>query len=81
MKSFYVIILSIIIISFNIKSQDFGEIPDELLKMTSLAEDPEEDAAVIFDKGTVRINSNFDLEQTRHVRVKVFTEEGKNKLT
>lgn len=77
MKSFYVIILSIIIISFNIKSQDFGEIPDELLKMTSLAEDPEEDAAVIFDKGTVRINSNFDLEQTRHVRVKVFTEEGK----
>ena len=78
MAKCYLIILFFLIILFNNHyAQDFGEIPEELLKMTSLAEDPEEDAAVIFDKGTLKINREFDLEHTRHVRIKVFTEEGK----
>jgi len=74
----YLIILFFFIILFNNHyAQDFGEIPEELLKMTSLVEDPEEDAAVIFDKGTLKINREFKLEHTRHVRIKVFKEEGK----
>jgi hypothetical protein len=77
MKSFYLILLSFIVLSFFSYAQDFGEVSEELLKLTSLPEDPEEDAAVIFDKGTVKINNNFDLEITRHTRIKVFTEEGK----
>jgi len=45
--------------------------------MKFLPEDKEEDAAVIFDKGTIKINQHFDLEITRHKRIKIFTEEGK----
>jgi len=45
--------------------------------MTSLAEDPEEDAAIIFDKAKLKITKDFLLETKRHVRIKVFTEEGK----
>lgn len=77
MKKCYLIIPFFLLIVFNGYSQDFGEVPDELLKMTSLPEDPEEDAAVIFDKITIKISKDFYLMTERHVRIKVFTEEGK----
>ncbi len=78
MAKCYLIILFFLIILFNNQyAQDFGEIPEELLKMTSLAEDAEEDAAVIFDKVVYKITKDFVLELKRHVRIKVFTEEGK----
>lgn len=78
MKKCYLLIPFFFIIIFsNSYTQDFGEIPEELLKMTSLAEDPEEDAAVIFDKAKLKITKDFLLETKRHVRIKVFTEEGK----
>jgi len=78
MEKCYLIILFFFIILFNNHyTQDFGEIPEDLLKMTSLAEDPEEDAAVIFDKVVFKITKDFVLELKRHVRIKVFTEEGK----
>lgn len=77
MKSFYLTLILTVIYSYSIFPQDFGEIPEDLLKMASLSEDPEEDACVIFDKGTLKINKEFDLEITRFKRVKVFTEEGK----
>ncbi len=57
MKKCYLLIPFFFIIIFsNSYTQDFGEIPEELLKMTSLAEDPEEDAAVIFDKSSIKNN-------------------------
>jgi hypothetical protein len=77
MKSIYLILPFFFIFFFNASSQDFGEFPEELLKMTSLPEDPEEDAVIIFDKCTVRINHDFDLEITRHTRIKILKEEGK----
>ncbi|RPI64478.1 MAG: DUF3857 domain-containing protein [Ignavibacteriales bacterium] len=78
MKKCYLLIPIFIIIIFSKSyTQDFGEIPEELLKMTSLAEDPEEDAAIIFDKAKLKITKDFLLETKRHVRIKVFTEEGK----
>ena len=77
MKGFYLIIPFFFILLFNNYAQDFGDIPEELLKITNLVEDPEEDAAVIFDKASIKITKDFTLEIERHVRVKVFTEEGK----
>ena len=77
MKKCYLIIPLLFIILFNNHAQEFGDIPDELLKITSLKEDPEEDAAIIFDKGSIRITKDFTLEIKRHIRIKVFTEEGK----
>ena len=62
MKKCYLIIPFFFIILFNTYSQDFGEIPEELLKMTSLSEEPDEDAAVIFDKASIRITKDFTLE-------------------
>ena len=77
MKNCYLIVLFFFLLVFNISAQDFGEFPDELLKMTQLKEDPEEDAVVIFDKGEIKVTKDFVLEIKRHVRIKVFTEEGK----
>ena len=78
MKIFCLFVPVLFLLLINTYAQDFGEFPEELLKMTSLAEDPEEDAAVIFDKVSIKITKDFWLEIKRHVRIKVFTEEGKN---
>ncbi|HCY76912.1 MAG TPA: hypothetical protein DHV28_13405 [Ignavibacteriales bacterium] len=77
MKIFCLFVPLFFFLLINSYSQDFGEIPEQLLKMTSLAEDPEEDAAVIFDKVSIKITRDFWLEIKRHVRIKVFSEEGK----
>jgi Domain of Unknown Function with PDB structure (DUF3857)/Transglutaminase-like superfamily len=57
--------------------QDFGEISDEVLQMTSFDKDPEADAVILFDKAQLRITGQFDLEVIRHVRIKILTEAGK----
>lgn len=60
-----------------IHAQKFGDISDEQLKMTTLSEDPEEDAVILFDKAVMKINPDFKVITKRHVRIKVLKEEGK----
>ena len=67
----------IIFLSCLSMAQDFGDISDEELEMTSFENDPDADAVVLFDKGTLRITNDFMLEISRHVRIKILTEEGK----
>ncbi len=66
-----------LLLSINLHSQEFGEISDEELQMTAIAEDPDADAVILFDKSTIAITPDFDLDVSRHVRIKILTEAGK----
>lgn len=58
-------------------AQKWGKVAKEELAMQSIPEDPEADAVVLFDIGSMRITPNFDLNFKRHRRIKILTERGK----
>ncbi len=64
-------------LSGNLFSQEFGEDYEQYLKMTSFEQEPDADILVIFDRGEASITQDFNLEVSRHVRIKVLTQEGK----
>ncbi len=57
-------------------AQEWGEVSDEILGMTTLPEDPEADAVILFDKGTIAITLRSELVIQRHTRIKILTERG-----
>jgi len=61
----------------NAFSQDFGDINEADLAMTSVAEDPEADVVILFNKAQMGITPDFNLEMDVHVRIKILTEAGK----
>ncbi len=73
----FFIIVFIFLFSINLFSQDFGEISDEELQMTSIEEDPDADAVILFNKSQINITPDFTLEIIRHTRIKILTEAGK----
>lgn len=81
MKSYiHIIMLSFVLVfSFSIYSQEYewGEITDEEFAMTSIEEDPDADAVILFDIAQISITPDFELNFKRHVRIKILTEEGK----
>jgi hypothetical protein len=74
-KLFLVILL---VCSFQVVAQEWGEISDKELAMTGIAEDPEADAVVLFDIGKIIITPDWNTVFTRHKRIKILTEKGKN---
>ena len=58
-------------------AQKWGKTSKEELAMKSIPEDPEADAVVLFDIGSMRITPDFDLHFKRHRRIKILTERGK----
>lgn len=64
--------------SFSIIAQEWGEISDEELAMTGIAEDPDADAVVLFDMGKIMITPDWNMIFTRHKRIKILTEKGKD---
>jgi len=58
-------------------AQKWGKVSKEELVMKSIPEDPEADAVVLFDIGSMRITPNFELNFKRHCRIKILTERGK----
>lgn len=58
-------------------SQKWGKVSKEVLSMTSIPDDPEADAVILFDKCRIQITSNFNLDIQRHRRIKILTERGK----
>ncbi len=57
--------------------QDFGEVSEAELNLNSCVEQPDADVIIIFDKCSMRITHDFDLQINYHKRIKVLTEEGK----
>ena len=59
-----------------ILAQEWGDVSEEILSMTGIPEDPEADAVILFDKGTIAITLRFELVVQRHTRIKILTERG-----
>ncbi|MGB7061805.1 MAG: DUF3857 domain-containing protein [Candidatus Zixiibacteriota bacterium] len=57
-------------------SQDWGKIGQEELNLATIAEDPDADAAILFDKGKYLFGYLAPVTLERHTRVKVFTKQG-----
>lgn len=57
---------------------EWGEISDKEFSMTSIKEDPEADAVVLFDIGRIDITPAFETIFKRHIRIKILTEKGKD---
>lgn len=72
-------LLLIILLSFLgfLPAQDFGDISEEELKMTSFPDDPDADAVVLIHKSEALIDRDFNLVTTVHKRMKILTEAGK----
>lgn len=69
--------LAITAISYEESSgQKWGEVSSEELAMTPLPEDPDGDAAILFDKGEYSFPSYEEVILKRHTRVKIFTARG-----
>ena len=79
-KTSYFVILLILIISSKTFSQEpkveWGEIPKADLEMTSYPADTNASALVLYDYGESKFNDELEVEFTRHLRVKIFTQKG-----
>lgn len=62
---------------FAMAAQKWGEVSEEILKMTDFPEDPEANAVILFDRGKIEITPDFDLTVQYHKRIKILTEKGK----
>ena len=60
-----------------VSAQEWDEIPEQELQMTSFEQDPEADAVILFDIASLKITKDFDMIIKRHKRIKILTEEGK----
>lgn len=65
------------ILAGNSICQEFGEISDEELQMTSFDQDPEADFVILLDIGEIYISSRFVKTFKYHKRIKILKESGK----
>ncbi|HEX7400708.1 MAG TPA: DUF3857 domain-containing protein [candidate division Zixibacteria bacterium] len=57
--------------------KEFGKVSQEELQMTSIQEDPDADAVILFDKGEYFFGHVYPVTLKRCIRIKVFTKHGK----
>lgn len=76
----YLFTVFILLFFLNIlKAQEFGEVSEEELKMTTCEEEPDADAVLLLDLMDMQINKHFEIKTRIHQRFKILTEEGKKK--
>lgn len=77
----FIILTYVFLFSWNhdssLLAQKLGEVTKEELALTSIPEDPEADAVVLFAKGEMIITPQFDMQFKNHRRIKILTERGK----
>lgn len=73
----FCLLLLFSLLNSNLFSQKWGEVSKDALKMTSIPDDPEADAVILFDKGTMDITTTFKLVFGEHSQIKILTERGK----
>jgi hypothetical protein len=74
---FILMVLFLLIAPALVSSQEWGKISPEELAMTDIAEDPEADAVVLFDKGEIITTSELHTIFKYYCRMKILTENGK----
>ena len=84
-KFFNLLIVSLFCIFIKVQAQNvapttqaYGKVDKADLDLTSCDFEKDAKAEVLFDKGTVYFTPDYDLVFERHIRIKIFTEEGKN---
>lgn len=60
-------------------TQPFGKIDNADLEMKACDFEKDANAEILFDKGDVYYDHNFDLSMERHKRIKIFNDNGKDK--
>jgi len=73
----YLIIMLVAAVPLSAQEFKWGKISDEELLMPGIAEDPEANAVVLFDRSIVKITPDFRMEMDVHKRVKILREAGK----
>ncbi len=71
-----ILIVSLFAYSHPAMAQKWGKVSRDVLAITSIPEDPEADAVILFDVGEIKITPQFDLLFKRHLRTKILTEQG-----
>ena len=71
-----ILIVGLAVCAAPLMAQEWGEVSDEILGLIAIPEDPEADAAILFDKGTIAITLRAELVIQRHTRIKILTERG-----
>ncbi|MBI5476954.1 MAG: DUF3857 and transglutaminase domain-containing protein [Ignavibacteriales bacterium] len=80
--SFVCLIVCVITISVNLLSQNqkpivkWGEISIDDLKMTSYPSDTNANVVILFDRGDVSMNEEYDIIFNRHTRIKILNSAG-----
>src|ERR1700761_1342224 len=59
-------------------TQQFGVIDKADLEMTSCDFEKDANAEILFDKGAISFSSDYERILERHIRVKIFNDNGKN---
>ena len=72
------IVVGILLLNSTAHAQEWGEISDEELNMERPKEDLNADAIILFDKAEMAI-FGLTVDYKRHIRIKIFTEKGKDK--
>lgn len=83
MKSYPFIMLSVLFFSLqgvNAQSviQSYGKVSQESFDLKECSFEPDANAMILFDKGDVYFDNNFDIVYERHKRIKIFNEKGKS---
>lgn len=81
-KIFILLLLSALTVNASAQTipttQPYGKIDKADLEMESCDFEKDANAEILFDKGTVSFNLNYDLIFERHIRIKVFNDKGKD---
>lgn len=82
MKSYPFIMMSMLIFlmhGINAQSlvQPYGKVSQESFDLKECSFEPDANAMILFDKGDVYFDSNFEIVYERHKRIKIFNEKGK----
>ena len=83
--SFVSVMIGILLLTTGVEaSEKWGKVSKDVLEMTSIPEDPDADAVILFDKGDLEIKRSlhadrmirFEVTYTRHRRIKILTKAG-----
>lgn len=83
MKPYHFILISMLMFwlhGVNAQSviQSYGKVSQETFDLKACPFEPDANAMILFDKGDVYFDSNFEIVYERHKRLKIFNEKGKS---
>jgi hypothetical protein len=75
-RIFILVLVTLILCPVQSFGQKWGKVSEEEKSMTSMSEDPDADAVILFDMGEYFFKHVYPVTLARHTRVKVFSKRG-----